>query len=90
MLTSHTLLLKFRHDPRYDFPDIEVLYVDRGATGNLSQVSGDEIRALEAYYFGIGTGEGEKRIPYHRIRRISFAGKTVWERSSWLKSDGMR
>ena len=80
MLTSHTILLKFRHDPRYNFTGVRVWYVDRGTPGNLSQVPGDEILALEACYFGIGAGGEEKRIPYHRIRRISFAGETVWER----------
>jgi uncharacterized protein (UPF0248 family) len=80
MLTSHSILLKFRHDPRYNFTGVGVWYEDRGVPGNLSKVSGDEILALEAYYFGIGAGGGEKRIPYHRIRRISFAGETVWER----------
>ncbi len=80
MLTSHGLLLKYRHDARFSFGDIAVWYVDRGAPGDRSQVSGADIRALAAHYFEIASETGTKCIPYHRIRRIAYAEKTIWER----------
>ncbi len=80
MLTSHGLLLKYRHDPRFSSGEITVWYVDRGAPGNLSPVSGNDIRELVAHYFVTASVQGEKSIPYHRIRRIAYAGDVVWER----------
>jgi uncharacterized protein (UPF0248 family) len=80
MLKSHQLLLKYRHDTRYTFCDLQVCYVDRGALADMSCVNGSEIRALEAYYFDVASEHGNKYIPYHRIRKIAYAGETIWER----------
>jgi hypothetical protein len=80
MLKSHEILLKYRHDARYEFRDLEVCYVDRGALVDISCVNGNDIRALEAYYFEVATEHGAKYIPYHRIRKILYAGEAVWER----------
>ena len=80
MLTSHELLLKFWHDSRYNFSDVHVEYVDRGAPGDRSAASGMDIPTLGAYYFEITSDQGVKYIPYHRIRKIMYNGKTIWER----------
>jgi uncharacterized protein len=80
MLTSHNLLLKFWHDSRYVFSGVGVEYVDRGAPGDRSVVSGNDIRVLDSYYFEIASEPGVKYIPYHRIRKLTYNGKTVWER----------
>lgn len=79
-LTSHGLLLKFWHDARYVFSGVRVEYVDRGAPGDRSVVSGSDIRVLDAYYFEIASEQGVKFIPYHRIRKLTYNGVTVWER----------
>jgi len=80
MLTSHELLLKFWHDPRYAFSEVSVEYVDRGAPGDRSTVSGMDIRVLDTYYFEIMSGMYTKYIPYHRIRKIMYGTSTIWER----------
>ncbi len=80
MLTSHALLLKFWHDPRYVFSEVRVEYVDRGAPGDRSIVSGRDIRVLDAYYFEIAADQGAKYIPYHRIRKLMYKGAILWER----------
>jgi uncharacterized protein len=80
MLKSHELLLKFRHDARFEFAKIRVCYVDRGAPNDCSCAEGTAIPALEAYYFEVESETGLKFIPYHRIRMILYAGVTVWER----------
>jgi hypothetical protein len=80
MLTSHELLLKFWHDSRYNFQEVRVEYVDRGAPGDRSSVSGMDIRILDAYYAEIISGQGVKYIPYHRIRKIMYNSTTIWER----------
>lgn len=80
MLTSHSLLLKYRHDPRCSFDDIGVWYVDRGTPGDHSWAYGPDIRSLESQYFEVTSNDGVKCIPYHRIRRITCGGSVIWER----------
>jgi len=80
MLKSHELLLKVRFDPRYEFQKVLVWYVDRGAPGDRSQARGNAIVSLEPYYLEIQSERGIKRIPYHRIRKIIYAGDVIWER----------
>ncbi len=80
MLTSHELLLKFWHDSRYNFQEVRVEYVDRGAPGDRSAISGTDIHILDAYYFEIISEQGVKYIPYHRIRKIMYDGTIIWER----------
>ena len=80
MLTSHALLLQYRHDSWFVFSPLSVLYVDRGALGDLSCMEGSMIAELADYYFEINTVQGKKCIPYHRLRKIAYEGKSVWER----------
>lgn len=80
MRTSHTLLLKYFHDPRYSFDRVEVCYIDRGAENDRSCVTGDKIVHLDAYYFERESPHGTTPIPYHRITRILYDGVLVWTR----------
>ena len=80
MLTSHELLLQFRHDARFSFEKVRVFYVDRGAPHDCSCAEGPNITSLESYYFEVASATGAKCIPYHRLRRIQYAGVTVWEK----------
>lgn len=78
MLTSHSLLQQYWHDPRYDTKKVRVWYIDRGAPDDRSSVSGSEID-LEPYYLSIRTIDGEKPIPYHRILLITYDGAVEFE-----------
>ena len=78
MRTSHRLLLRLYHDPGYDFSRVEVEYVDRGARGDRSRVQGERVVALDAQYLEVDSGTHVACIPYHRIRRILYDGKTLW------------
>jgi uncharacterized protein (UPF0248 family) len=82
MRTSHTLLLKYLHDPRYSFERVEVWYIDRGAQNDRSCVTGDRIVKLDAYYFERESSFGTKAIPYHRITQILYDGEPVWARGT--------
>lgn len=82
MRTSHRLLLRFYHDPNYDFSRVLIEYVDRGAPGDRSAVPGDRILTLDAQYLEVDAGTHVACIPYHRIRRILYDGEVVWERSA--------
>lgn len=78
MRTSHTILLRLRHDPQYDFSRASVEYVNRGAPGDRSTVQGDRILKLEQGGMEIQSEVGSTFIPYHRIRRISYGDETMW------------
>ncbi|TAJ43226.1 DUF504 domain-containing protein [Methanofollis fontis] len=81
MRTSQSLLYRFRHDPGCDFLEVSVTYLDRGAPGDLSTVSGAEITDLGPGFFHVEReGRRPAPVPYHRIRRITYAGVPVWEK----------
>jgi uncharacterized protein (UPF0248 family) len=97
MKTSRTVLneLKWRNDR--DFARVEVEYIHRGGPDDLATVSGADIISLEAWMMVIRKKEvleqlpgrrlvtavpGEAAIPYHRITRVIYDGKTVFDRAS--------
>lgn len=80
MRTSHAILLRLYHDPQYDFSRVSVEYVNRGAPGDRSVVQGDRILKLEQGGMEIESVLGAVFIPYHRIRRITYDGKIMWEK----------
>ena len=88
MLTTHSLLLKYRHDARFSFSKVGVWYVDRGAPGDHSWAYGPYIRALESQYFEFESVTGIKCIPYHRIRRITYESLIVWDRGESADKEG--
>jgi hypothetical protein len=88
MRKSRELLLRLYHDPRYRFSEVVVCYIDRGAPGNESCVEGDRIRELDSQYMEIESAVGVSPIPYHRITRVLYGGKPVWERGSRTEDTG--
>lgn len=80
MRTSQALLLRYRHDPAFEFSRVLVTYVDRGAPGDLSSVGGGEIVRLGPGFFDVFREERAVTVPYHRIRRITYDGVVVWEK----------
>lgn len=81
MRKSREILLRFYHDPEYRFSDVEICYINRGASGDMSCIPGDWIVRLDPYYIEIESGKGTTAIPYHRLIRIRYQGRNVWERS---------
>jgi len=81
MRTSHALLLRLQHDPNFDFCRAVVEFVDRGAPGDRSAVQGDKIIRLEQGWMEIEWENKTKFIPFHRIRRITYDGTVLWEKS---------
>jgi uncharacterized protein (UPF0248 family) len=82
MRTSHAILLRLLHDPRYDFCKTSVEYVNRGAPGDRSTVHGSQIQNLVRGGMEIESERGTTFIPYHRIRRISYDNETMWVRQN--------
>jgi uncharacterized protein len=80
MRTSHALL-RLCHDPQFDFCLTSVEYLDRCALGDRSFVQGDKILCLEHGRMEIESDLMNKFIPFHRIRRIIYDGRTMWEKN---------
>ncbi len=80
MRKSRELLLRMFHDPGYHFGKVMVCYIDRGAPGDESCVDGDRIRRLDAQYMEIESAVGVSPVPYHRITKVIYEGKPLWER----------
>ncbi|GAB7015203.1 DUF504 domain-containing protein [Methanogenium cariaci] len=79
MRTTHALLLRIWHDPEFDIKKAAVEYLDRGAPDDRSTAEGTYIKLLDRDYFEVMTNTGTKPIPYHRIRKITYAGIPIWE-----------
>jgi hypothetical protein len=80
MRKSRELLLRLYHDPRCQFSEVVVWYIDRGAPQDQSCVEGPGILALDAPYMELSGPYGPTPIPYRRITRILYKGRTVWQR----------
>lgn len=66
--------LKWRDDR--DLSKAEIWYVHRGAPNDTRIISGKEILDLERSFMIIE----EASIPYHRIFKILYEGKVIFER----------
>jgi len=55
----------------------EVFYIHRGAPNDTKVVRGDEIENITSSFFILSEGT---MIPYHRIFRITYGKKVVYER----------
>jgi uncharacterized protein len=57
--------------------DARILYVSRGSPDDSASVSGGEIKSIEAFGFELESGS---YIPYHRIYRIEYRSRTIFDR----------
>jgi len=60
-----------------DISNCEVFYIHRGVPNDTKVVRGDEIKEIAPSFFILRSGT---MIPYHRIFRITYAGKVVYEK----------
>ncbi len=56
--------------------DATIWYVHRGAPGDQMSISGSRIESLDKSFFETD----EAVIPYHRILRIEYRGKIIFDR----------
>ncbi len=69
-------LNEYKWRPDTDFSKIEVYYVDRLNPRGYAILNGDDIEDMGDKF--IFTKDG--MIPYHRVIKILYDGKVVWER----------
>jgi len=63
----------------FDLSGCEVFYIHRGAPNDTKVVSGNEINEIAPSFFILSDGT---MIPYHRIFRITYGKKVVYERAN--------
>jgi uncharacterized protein (UPF0248 family) len=74
-MTPRKILNKLKWTGK-DFSKLEIWYLHRGAKNDTKIISGTEILKLGKSFFETS----EATIPYHRIKKIFYNGKLVWER----------
>lgn len=57
--------------------DATIHYVSRGSPDDSASVGGGEIKSIEAFGFEMESGS---YIPYHRIYKIDYRGRTIFDR----------
>lgn len=64
--------------------DATIWYIHRGAPGDTLKISGDRISSLGRMFFDTD----EATVPYHRILRIDYRGKTLFKKDA--RADGLK
>jgi uncharacterized protein (UPF0248 family) len=70
------ILNKIKWDERFDFDQLEVVYLHRGAPDDLKRIYGREIVNIGKSFLSLEGAE----IPYHRIVKILYEGDVLFER----------
>ncbi len=70
------LLNKLKWDEKYDFSKVRIYYISRGMVDDTDFITGNDIKSLGKLF--IETERGY--IPYHRIIKIEYEGKKIYER----------
>ena len=65
---------------RFDLDKCEVYYIHRGAPGDTRTIKGSAIRTIDRSFLILEGDIHEVYIPYHRISRIDYEGRTVFMR----------
>jgi uncharacterized protein (UPF0248 family) len=63
--------------------NVEIWYIHRGALNNTKIISGSEITRIGRSFLEIPTAT----IPYHRIIKILYADKTIFDRWKFDSKD---
>jgi len=63
--------------PEMDIKLSKITYIHRGTKGNLKTIQGSQIDRLERGFLIL---DEETQIPYHRITKIKYKDKTIWNK----------
>lgn len=72
-------LKELRWHPEKSLSGVDIVYVHRGAPGDVRGVSAADV-ALEKSFFMVENYR-ETRIPYHRIREIRRGREVLWKKT---------
>jgi len=71
------VLNRLKWDPRFDFEEVEVVYIDRVSGSGYSSVWGWEIEDVGHKFLFV---LGDTMIPIHRIVEVKYRGKAIWSK----------
>ncbi len=74
-MDKRSLLNELKWHEGYDFDKVRIWYTSRGSENDTAFVTGSEVEELEKHFFKTKDG----MIPYHRITKIEYGGKVVFE-----------
>ena len=75
--TVSSLLNKLKWYDEYDFEKVVIFYLHRGAPGDFKELKGSEIAKIGRSFI---TTKDDTMIPYHRVLKIVYDDKTLFER----------
>ncbi len=75
-MAKNVLDMIFWH-PEMDIKLSKITYVHRGSKGNLKTIKGDRINRLERGFLIL---DEDTQIPYHRIIKIQYKDKLLWNK----------
>lgn len=81
MVYPREVLNRLRWTEGESLKDAVIWYVHRGAPGDVLKIAGDRLRSLGRGFFETD----EAMIPYHRILRIDYRGRTLFEKDARAK-----
>lgn len=76
MVYPKEILNRLRWDQGERLEEATIWYVHRGAPGDVAKISGSDVAALEKGFMQVE----EASIPYHRIIRIEYRGKMIFDK----------
>ncbi len=75
--TARDVLLSIWWREDMDFGRVEIVYVNRGAPGDVGVIRGADVEHLSRSFVELRDGTW---IPYHRIKRIMYGDEEVFSR----------
>ncbi len=72
---------------RYDLSKCKIHYIHRGAPGDVKIIEGTSVKKIEKSFLVLSGIVEDAYIPYHRIFRIDYEDKIVFDRSSLKKPE---
>ncbi len=76
MTNPRDILNNIKWNPNYSFSDIEIWYIHRGAQNDTKIISGNDILKLDKSFMHTTSA----MIPYHRIFKIIYKKKVIFNR----------
>jgi uncharacterized protein (UPF0248 family) len=76
------ILDELKWHPEKSLERVEIIYIHRGAPGDILITSADTILRFEKSFFIIDRGGIETSIPYHRIKEIRKDEKILWKKKN--------
>jgi uncharacterized protein (UPF0248 family) len=76
MVTAREKLNELKWREEFDFTEVQVVYIHRGAPNDVMFIGGNDIISLDRSFMQTT----EAYIPYHRIIQVQYKGEIIWKR----------